>query len=73
MDVKLCKIVLKYTRATVTVHIYTVTVVRLYIIIIISNSAPFFFISSPSAQPPPSSSASSFDTHTPTDKIKNQP
>ena len=73
MDVKLCKIVLKYTRATVTVHIYTVTVALPYIILIISNFAPFFSLSSPSTKPTPSLSASYSDTHTPTDKIKNKP
>ena len=73
MDVKLCKIVLKYTRATVTVHIYTITIALPYIILIISNFAPFFSLSSPSTKPTPSLSASSSDTHTPTDKIKNKP
>ena len=53
MDVKLCKIVLKYTRATVTVHIYTVTVALPYIILIISNFAPFFSLSSPSTKQRP--------------------
>ena len=53
MDVKLCKIVLKYTRATVTVHIYTVTIALPYIILIISNFAPFFSLSSPSTKQRP--------------------
>ena len=61
------KIVHKCTRATVTMHICTVTIALLYIILIISKFAPFFSLSYLFAKPTPSSSASSSDAHTPID------